>query len=72
MRPEGSVRRAGRASRARLPKRVLGIDLVRPVCGVDLAVVSFITEPETIDRILTHVRDEGVDLLFDACAPPAA
>jgi hypothetical protein len=35
-------------------------------------VVSFITEPETIDRILAHVRDEEVDLLFDGRAPPAA
>ena len=64
--------RASRASWARLLKRVFGIDLVCPVCGVDLAVVSFITEPETIDRILAHVRDQGVDLLFDARAPPAA
>ncbi len=27
---------------------------------------------ETIDRILAHVWNEGVDLLFDARAPPAA
>ena len=71
-RAEGPAGRASRASWARLLKRVFGIDLVCPVCGVDLAVVSFITEPETIDRILAHVRDEGVDLLFDARAPPAA
>ncbi len=67
--PEG---RKSRASWARLLRRVFEVELTCPRCGVDLAVVSIITEPETIDRILAHVRDEDVDLLFDARAPPAA
>ena len=71
---ESEVRepRQSRASWARLLRRVFEVELTCPRCGVDLSVVSFITEPETIDRILAHVRDEDVDLLFDARAPPAA
>jgi hypothetical protein len=64
--------RGSRASWARLLRRVFEVDLTCPRCGVDLVMVSVITEPETIDRILAHVRDEDVDLLFDARAPPAA
>ncbi len=64
--------RRSRASWARLLRRVFEVELTCPRCGVDLAVVSIITEPETVDRILAHVRDEDVDLLFDARAPPAA
>ncbi len=69
---EASERPKSRASWARLLRRVFEVELTCPVCGIDLTVVSFITEPETIDRILAHVRDEDVDLLFDARAPPAA
>jgi hypothetical protein len=61
-----------RASWARLLKRVFEVELVCSRCGADLAVVSFITVPEIIDRILAHVREEGTELLFDARAPPAA
>ncbi len=67
-----SGRRPSRASWARLLRRVFEVELTCPRCGVDLVVVSVITEPETIDRILAHVRDEDVDLVFDARAPPAA
>jgi Putative transposase len=69
---EEAERRPSRASWARLLKKVFEVELTCPLCGAQLAIVSFITEPETIDRILAHVRDEGVDLLFDARAPPAA
>jgi hypothetical protein len=61
-----------RASWARLLKRVFEVELRCPRCGEDLAVVSFITAPEIVDRILTHVREAGTELLFDARAPPAA
>ncbi len=53
-------------------RRILDIDLACPLCGMDLAVVSFMAEPETIDRILAHMREEGTDLPFDARAPPEA
>ena len=65
-------RRPSRASWARLLRKVFEIELTCPRCGGALAIVSFITKPETVDRILAHVREEEVDLLFDARAPPAA
>jgi hypothetical protein len=48
------------------------VDLTCPRCGAALDVVSFLTEPEVVDRILRHVRENEVELLFDARAPPAA
>jgi hypothetical protein len=69
---EAPERPKSRASWARLLRRVFEVELTCPICGIDLSVISFITEPEIVDRILAHVRDEGVDLLFDARAPPAA
>jgi hypothetical protein len=69
---EGRGADRSRASWARLLKRVFEVELRCPRRGEDLAVVSFITEPATIDRILAHVREEGTELLFDARAPPAA
>jgi hypothetical protein len=68
----GGVSRARRASWARLLKRVFDVDLVCPRCGTPLAVVSFVQYPEVVDRILRHVREEEVELLFEARAPPAA
>jgi hypothetical protein len=65
-------RRPSRASWARLLRKVFEVELTCPRCGAGLAIVSFITEPATIDRILAHVQEEGTDLLFDARAPPAA
>ena len=69
---EEAGRRPSRASWARLLRKVFEIELTCPRCGGALAIVSFITKPETVDRILAHVREEDVDLLFDARAPPAA
>jgi putative transposase len=61
-----------RASWVRLLRKVFEVELTCPRCGAELAIVSFITEPATIDRILAHVQADGTDLLFDARAPPAA
>jgi hypothetical protein len=69
---EGSVRRPSRASWARLLKRVFEVDLVCPRCGGQMVVLSFLTDPEVVDRVLAHVREEEVELLFDPRAPPAA
>jgi hypothetical protein len=69
---EGGGARRSRASWARLLRRVFEVELRCPRCGEDLTVVSFLTVPEIVDRILTHVREEGTELLFDARAPPAA
>ena len=69
---EEPAHRPSRASWARLLRKVFEIELTCPRCGADLAIVSFITEPEIVDRILAHVQEEGTELLFDARAPPAA
>jgi hypothetical protein len=61
-----------RRSWARLLRRVFEVDLTCPRCGALLEVVSFLTEPDVVDRILRHVRENEVELLFDARAPPAA
>ena len=61
-----------RASWARMLRRVFEIELLCPRCGTELAVISFVTEPATIDRILTHMSEAGFEPLFDARAPPAA
>jgi len=61
-----------RRSWARLLRKVFEVDLTCPRCGALLEVVSFLTEPDVVDRILRHVRENDVELLFDARAPPAA
>jgi hypothetical protein len=68
----GGGGRVSRASWARLLKRVFDIDLACPRCGAQMRVVSFLTDPEVVDRVLAHVREEEVELLFDPRAPPAA
>jgi hypothetical protein len=37
-----------------------------------MKILSVITSPAVIDRILRHLRRTGKDDLFDARAPPAA
>jgi ribosomal protein S27E len=61
-----------RRSWARLLKKVFEVELVCPRCGTALVVVSFVQDPEVVDRILRHVRDEKVEQLFEARGPPAA
>ena len=68
----GGAGRARRASWARLLKRVFDVDLVCPRCGTQMGVVSFLMDPEVVDRVLAHVREQEVELLFDPRAPPAA
>ena len=68
--PEAMRRR--RRSWARLLKLVFEVDLLCPRCGAQLAVVSVLTDPQVVDRVLAHVREEEVELLFDPRAPPAA
>ena len=61
-----------RRSWARLLKKVFEVEMTCPRCGTPLVVVSFVRDPEVVDRILRHVREEEVELLFEARAPPAA
>jgi hypothetical protein len=52
-------------------RRIYEVDpLVCPRCGDELKVVSVITDPVVIDRILAHRERKGLDDLFEARAPP--
>jgi hypothetical protein len=63
--------RAG--SWARLLRRILEVDpLLCPRCEVAMVVVSVITEPRVVDRILEHVAASGGDDPFAERAPPGA
>ncbi len=56
---------------ARLLRRVLEVDpLLCPQCGVKMKVVSVVTEPRVVDRILRHVRLGGGHDPFAERAPP--
>ena len=61
---------------ARLLKKVLEVDpLCCLRCGAEMRVISVITAPALIDRLLNHVRgkaEEHGEDPFDARAPPAA
>jgi len=41
-------------------------------CGSQMRVVSVITEPAVVDRILRHLRERGKADPFEGRAPPAA
>ena len=58
---------------ARLLRRILEVDpLLCPRCGVEMRVVSVITEPETVDAILRSLsRGAGRDPFAGRAPPPA-
>ena len=67
MRPEGPADLGGAPCDVPL-RRVFGIDItVCPHCGGRLRVIADVTDPEVIERILEHVRREGLPR-----APPAS
>ena len=52
---------APRRAQAQLLHRIFEIDpLLCPQCGAEMKVVSVITEPEVVDRILKHVARSPV------------
>jgi hypothetical protein len=60
---------------ARLIKRVFEVDPMLCCRGGSLCFVSFMTEPDTIDRILSHLRTHPSSLAapfapLEARAPP--
>ena len=62
---------APRASWARLLHKIFEIDpLLCPKCQVEMKIVSVITEPAVIDRILAHIRETGGRDPFDERGPP--
>ena len=55
--PETEALRKAKRRWAELLRRILEVDpLACPRCGEEMRIVSFITEPKTIDRILEHLR----------------
>ena len=61
---------ARRASWARLIRRVFEVDPLLCRCGATMAVVSVITDPEVVERILRHLRAKGVAEDAEPRAPP--
>ncbi len=62
-----------RANWARLIRRVFECDPLTGIrCGAQMKVISVITEPAVIDRIVKHLEEHPPEDLFDARAPPAA
>jgi hypothetical protein len=62
-----------RASWARLIRRVFPCDPLTCVrCGAEMKIISFLTEPAVIDKIVRHLEEHPRDDPFDARAPPAA
>ena len=60
-----------RRSWARLLRRIYEVDPLRCPCGGELTIVSVITDPVVVDRILLHRKNKGIESPF-ARAPPAA
>ena len=65
--------RARRASWARLLRRIFEVDPLLCPCGGTLRIVSVITDSETVDRILSHIRNLDTRAFdpFEAKAPRA-
>jgi hypothetical protein len=62
---------ARRASWARLLRRILEVDpLLCPACGIEMKVISVITEPQVVDKILRHIARGGGRDPFEERAPP--
>jgi hypothetical protein len=60
-----------RPSWARLLHKIFEVDpLLCPHCQVEMRVVSVITEPAVIDKILAHIRETGGRDPFAGRGPP--
>ena len=75
--PPRFVAKEARMSWARRLKRVFGIEIEQCVrCGGRLKVIASIEEPELIERILAHRREQGgeetLTVALGARAPPQA
>ena len=60
-----------RRSWARLLRRIYEVDPLLCPCGGELKIVSVITDPVVVDRILAHRKAKQVKSPFAARAPPA-
>lgn len=69
--PAEEKRAAPRASWARLLHKIFEIDpLLCPKCQVEMKVISVITEPAVIDRILGHIKKTAGRDPFEERGPP--
>jgi hypothetical protein len=60
-----------RASWATLLRRILEVDpLLCARCGVEMTIVSVITDPPVVDHILRHLASGGGHDRFESRAPP--
>jgi len=69
--PDASGSPESRASWARLLRLVFEVDPLTCRCGAEMKVISVITAPGLVEKLLRHVRDRAADETFDARAPPA-
>src|SRR6059036_1265620 len=63
-----------RASLARLIQKIFEVDPLLCVCGAEMKIVSIITDPRVVDRILRHLESQacGARDPFEPRAPPRA
>ena len=63
-----------RASWARLIKKIFEADPLLCPCGATMKIISFITEPRVVDRILRHLQSDACKVRnpFEPRGPPAA
>ena len=61
-----------RASWARLIKRIFEVDPLLCTCGAEMKIISFITDPRVVDRILRHRESQECHARdpFEPRAPP--
>ena len=70
---ESEFTRDRRKTWARLLRKVFELDpLLCPACGVEMAIVSVITDPQVVDAILRHRERAGAHDPHEPRAPPAA
>lgn len=59
-----------RRSWASLLRRIYEVDPLRCPCGGEMKIVSVITDPVVVDRILLHRKDKRLKSPFSSRAPP--
>ena len=70
---ETAFAKSRRKSWARLLRKIFEVDpMICARCGVEMKVISVVTSPKTIDRILAHVKSGKGHDPFEARAPPSS
>jgi hypothetical protein len=66
--------REARSTWARLLRKIFEVDPLICACGARMQIVSFITDPRVVDRILRHRESERCKAKdpFEPRAPPGA